>query len=86
MTPRYDEWRLHRINDVEPLSGIRISQMLVDEFPFEIELLKWEFEQEKATFAKKIAQLNKQNCQLKMVLYFRDGDISRAVKEKNHLK
>ena len=55
--------------------------MLVYEFPSEVELLKQEFEQEKATFAKEITLLKEENSQLKMDLYLRDGEMSRVVKE-----
>ena len=44
-----------------PLSGIRTSQVPVDDFFFEIELFKREFEQEKATFAEEITWLKEKN-------------------------
>ena len=60
MTLGFDEWRTHHINDALPLSGIGTSQISVDEFPFEIELLKRQFKQEKVTFAKEITQLKEE--------------------------
>ena len=85
MTPGYDEWRIHCINDALLLFGIGTLQIPVNEFPFEIELLKQEFEQEKATFAKEITRLKEENSQLKMDLYLKDGMMNRAIKEKTHL-
>ena len=42
--PRYEEWRLCRINNPLPLPNFETLQILIEEPPFEIELLKREFE------------------------------------------
>ena len=54
--------------------------------PSEIELLKKEFEQEKASFAIEISQLKEEKGQLEMGIYFMSSEMDRAIKERDRFK
>ena len=70
MTSGYNEQKIHHANDALPLS---VFVSVDEEFPSEIELLRYEFKQEKTTLTKEIAHLKKEKSQLEINIYLREG-------------
>ena len=67
-------------------SNFGILQILIEESSSEIELLRREFERQKASFAIEISRFKEEKGQLEMDIYLRSDEMDRPVKEKDRFK